>query len=126
MFPTRNAEDIVKRTIQVLDKDKNNIIMDYFLGSGTTVATAHKLNNKWIGIEMSDYFYELTLPRMKRVVAGDSTGISRDGDVNWKGGGFFKYYELEQYEDALKKSVYKDDAFLIYNQNKSPLNNIYF
>ena len=126
MFSTRNAEDIVKRTIQVLSKNTDNLIIDYFLGSGTTAATAHKLNNKWIGIEVSDYFYTLTLPRMKRVVAGDNSGVSNDEDVNWKGGGFFKYYELEQYEDTLRKSVYKDDEHLIYNQNKSPFEQYVF
>lgn len=126
MFPTRNAEDIVKRTIQVLNKNNDNFIMDYFLGSGTTIATAHKLNNKWIGIEVSDCFYTLTLPRMKRVLAGDRTGISNDKDVNWQGGGFFKYYDLEQYEDTLKNMVYRDGQIHMHDLNKSPFEQYVF
>jgi len=75
--------------------------MDFFLGSGTATAAAQKMKRKWIGIEMGDHFYTYVLPRMKRVLAGEQTGISRE--VNWQGGGFFKYCELEQYGDTLSK-----------------------
>jgi hypothetical protein len=85
--------------------------MDFFLGSGTTTATAHKLKRKWIGIEMGEHFYSVVLPRMKKVLAYDKSGISKEKDVKEKynennAGGFFKYYELEQYEEILRKAKY--------------------
>lgn len=77
--------------------------MDFFLGSATTSAVAHKLNRRWIGVEFANYFETDALYRMKHVLGGQSRrepcGISKD--VNWQGGGFFKYQILEQYEDTL-------------------------
>jgi adenine-specific DNA-methyltransferase len=58
---------------------------------------------------MGEHFYTYVLPRMKRVLAGEQTGISKE--VNWQGGGFFKYCELEQYEDTLNKVEYGETAF---------------
>jgi len=102
---------------------KSNIIMDFFMGSGTTISSAHKLGLKWIGIEQGDYFNNTfkkihnytkqeingigCLGRMKKVLsAKDKSSLARE--INWKGGGFFKYYDLEQYEQTLKKTKYKD------------------
>jgi len=87
--------------------------MDFFLGSGTTTAVAHKLKRKWIGVEMGEHFYTVVLRRMKKVLAYDKSGISKEEDVKErynenKAGGFFKYYELEQYEDVLRKAKYED------------------
>jgi hypothetical protein len=101
--------------------------MDFFLGSGTTTATAHKLKRKWIGVEMGEHFYSVVLPRMKKVLAYDKSGISKEKDVKEKynennAGGFFKYFELEQFEQTLRKVKYaSDDPFLApeedpYNQ----------
>jgi len=88
-----------------------DVCMDFFLGSGTTVATAHKMGRKWIGVEVSEHIFgALVLPRMKKVLWGEPSGISRE--VNWQGGGFFKYYELEQYEDTLRRTRYlENDLF---------------
>ncbi len=106
-FQTENSEKLLLRVIKTGSND-NDVILDFFLGSGTTTAVAHKINRKWIGVEMGDQFYDFCLPRMKEVLAvegkNEPCGISKE--VNWEGGGFFKYYELEQYEDALKKAVY--------------------
>lgn len=115
-FPTENSEQLLKRVIMTNSTndtpDNENIILDFFLGSGTTTAVAHKLGRKWLGIEMGEHFHTVVLPRMKKVLAGDKTGISKE--VNWRGGGFFKYYEFEQYEEALKNTKYEDgDLFLI-------------
>lgn len=107
-FSTENHEQILKRCIQTSSANKNQIILDFFLGSGTTTAVAHKLGRRWIGVEMGEHFNFVVLPRMKKVLAGDKSGISKEKDVNWKGGGFFKYYDLEQYEQTLKRAVYKD------------------
>lgn len=103
-FPTENSEQLLQRIIEASSK-MGDVVLDYFLGCGTTTAVAHKLGRKWIGIEMEDYFHTIVLPRMKEVLAGrgshEPSGISRQ--VGWKGGGFFKYFELEQYEDSLNQ-----------------------
>ncbi|MEM5832126.1 MAG: site-specific DNA-methyltransferase [Candidatus Aenigmatarchaeota archaeon] len=109
-FPTENSEILLKRVIESTSNE-NDLVMDFFLGSGTTTAVAHKLKRRWIGIELGEHFYTITLPRMKKVLAYDKTGISKEKDVkefyNEKSaGGFFKYFELEQYEDILKKTKY--------------------
>ena len=110
-FPTRNAEDLLKRVIECSSSEQQ-LIMDFFLGSGTATAAAHKLNRKWVGVEMGEHFYPYigkdgkpkgVLVRMKEVLAGKGNlepyGIT--GEVDWQGGGFFKYQILEQYEDTL-------------------------
>lgn len=118
-FPTRNSEEVLSRVIQA-SSNPGDLVMDFFLGSGTTTAVAHKLGRKWIGVEMGEHFYPVVLSRMKKVLAGEQSGISKE--VKWKGGGFFKYYELEQYEDTLRRVKYEDsDPFLApgedpYNQ----------
>ena len=111
-FPTENAETLLKRVIEISSKHEY-LIMDFFLGSGTTIAVAHKLKRKWLGIEMGEHFYSVILPRMKTVLAYDRSGISKEKDVKERyneknAGGFFKYYELEQYEDTLRKARYED------------------
>jgi adenine-specific DNA-methyltransferase len=109
-FATENSEILLKRVIESTSNE-GDLVMDFFLGSGTTTATAHKLKRKWIGIEMGEHFYTIVLPRMKKVLAYDKSGISKEKDVKEKynennAGGFFKYYELEQYEEILRKAKY--------------------
>ncbi|WAM36914.1 site-specific DNA-methyltransferase [Caldicellulosiruptor acetigenus] len=113
-FSTENSEILLKRVIESTSCE-NDLVMDFFLGSGTTTAVAHKLKRKWIGIEMGEHFYTVILPRMKKVLAYDKSGISKEKDVEEKynsvtAGGFFKYYELEQYEDVLRNMKYKDNT----------------
>ena len=105
-FQTENAEIILQRVIEC-SSDEESMVFDFFLGSGTTIAAAHKLGRRWLGVEMGEHFYSVVLPRMKKVLAYDSTGISKD-IPDYKGGGFFKYYELEQYEEALARCKYQD------------------
>ncbi len=117
-FSTENAEELLKRVIE-FSSNKNELVLDYFLGSGTTIAVSHKTQRKWIGIELGEHYNTHILARMKDVLYGDVSGISKDEDVNWKGGGFFKYYELEQYEETLRKAKYEDKGALpkdIYHQ----------
>lgn len=101
-FPTENSEPLLQRVLEA-SSNKNNWVLDYFLGSGTTIAVAHKLLRKWIGVEMGDFFENIPMRRMKEVLAGkgnhEPCGISKE--VHWQGGGFFKYHYLEQYEDTL-------------------------
>jgi adenine specific DNA methylase Mod len=116
---TQKPEQLLKRIIETTTKEKD-IIFDFFLGTATSIAVAKKLNRKWIGVEIGNYFYSDCLYRMKHVLAGNTKrepcGISKE--TNWQGGGFFKYYELEQYEDVLRKAKYEDsDLFNAPNQS---------
>ena len=95
---TQKNENLVARMIES-SSHRGDLVLDYFLGSGTTTAVAHKLGRRYIGVEAGKHFYSYSLPRMKRVLGGDPYGIS--SDVGWKGGGVFKYIRLESYEDAL-------------------------
>jgi len=121
-FPTENSEILLKRVIESTSNE-DDLVLDFFLGSGTTTAVAHKLKRKWIGIEMGEHFYSVVLPRMKKVLFFDKSGISKEKDVKEKynennAGGFFKYFELEQYEDVLKKAKYENsDLFNAPNQS---------
>lgn len=125
-FSTENSEILLKRVIESTSNE-GDLVMDFFLGSGTTTAVAHKLKRKWIGIEMGEHFYTVVLPRMKKVLAYDKSGISKEKDVKEKyneknAGGFFKYYELEQYEDILRVVEYKDtDVSEYYEKLKDVL-----
>jgi len=115
-FLTENAEKLLFRVLDTSSNQKD-IVMDFFLGSGTTTAVAHKLGRKWIGVEMGEHFYTVVLPRMKKVLAYDKSGISKEVK-EYQGGGFFKYYELEQYEETLANAVYENhDIFIIGNKN---------
>ncbi|SDC86170.1 Adenine specific DNA methylase Mod [Desulfurella multipotens] len=116
-FQTENSEILLKRAIETAS-NKNDLVIDFFLGSGTTTAVAHKLGRKWIGVEMGEHFYTVVLPRMKKVLAYDKSGISKEVK-EYQGGGFFKYYELEQYEEALANTVYENHDMFIAG-NKSP------
>jgi len=116
-FPTQKLEKLLARVI-LSSSDSGDIVLDFFLGSGTSTACAHKLGRKWIGIEIGDYFSDWyvsagekrlgILGRMKKVLAGEQMGISKT--VNWHGGGFFKYQVLEQYEDALDNIELKENT----------------
>ena len=114
-FDTQKPEALLKRII-LASSNTNDIVLDFFLGSGTTTAVAQKLKRKWIGIEMGDYFEHLVLPRMKEVLAGfgkhEPCGISKE--EKWQGGGFFKYHTLEQYEDALENIEFEKPQKTLY------------
>jgi len=116
-FKTENSELLLKRIFSNINRE-GNLVFDFFMGSSTTQAVAQKLGRKWLGVEMGEHFFTVVLPRMKKVIAGVQSSISKETD--YKGGGFFKYYSLEQYEDTLQKVSYKEDALLIFNENKTP------
>ncbi|KUO92083.1 MAG: hypothetical protein AT710_04725 [Thermocladium sp. ECH_B] len=77
-FQTENSEILLKRVIESTSNE-GDLVMDFFLGSGTTTAVAHKLGRKWIGVEMGEHFYSVVLPRMKKVLAYDKRDIKRRG-----------------------------------------------
>jgi adenine-specific DNA-methyltransferase len=87
----KKPEALIQRMIEMAS-DPGDIVLDSFLGSGTTAATAHKLGRRYIGVELGDHCYSLCFPRLKSVVDGDQTGISPT--IGWHGGGGFKFYEL--------------------------------
>ena len=92
VFTTPKPERLIQR-ILTLATNEGDLVLDSFLGSGTTAAVAHKMNRKWIGIELGEHCHTHCLPRLKKVVDGtDQGGISKT--VNWQGGGGFKYYYL--------------------------------
>jgi len=116
-FQTENSEILLKRVIET-SSNVEDFVYDFFLGSGTTTAVAHKLNRKWLGVEMGEHFYTRVLPRMKKVLAYDKSGISKEVK-DYQGGGFFKYFELEQYEEALANCKYEDND-LFNSPSKTP------
>ena len=116
-FLTENSEKVLKRVIEMSSTEKD-VVVDFFLGSGTTTAVAHKLGRKWLGVEMGEHFYTVVLPRMKKVLAYDKSGISKEVK-EYQGGGFFKYYELEQYEEALANCKY-EESDLFNSPSKTP------
>lgn len=91
IFDTPKPEALVKRVIEV-STNEDDIVLDSFLGSGTTAAVAHKMGRKWIGVELGDHAITHCVPRMKKVIDGEQGGISKV--ANWKGGGGFKFYTL--------------------------------
>jgi adenine-specific DNA-methyltransferase len=93
VFPKGKKPEALVSRILTLATDKNDLVMDSFLGSGTTAAVAQKMNRHWIGIELGEHAYTHCIPRLKSVIDGtDKGGITQS--VNWHGGGGFKFYEL--------------------------------
>lgn len=74
---------------------EGDLVLDFCLGSGTTSAVAHKMKRRWVGIEQMDYIEEVAKERLKKVVAGEQGGVSKD--TGWSGGGSFVYFELKKY-----------------------------
>jgi len=73
---------------------EGDLVLDSFLGSGTTAAVAHKMSRRWIGIEMGEHAETHCIPRLEKVINGEQGGISQT--VGWQGGGGFRYYKLDQ------------------------------
>jgi adenine-specific DNA-methyltransferase len=87
----KKPERLIHR-ILTLATNENDLILDSFLGSGTTAAVAHKMNRRWIGIEMGEHAKTHCAARLQKVIDGEQGGISKD--VNWQGGGGFRFYNL--------------------------------
>jgi adenine-specific DNA-methyltransferase len=92
----KKPEKLLRRIIE-LTTESGDIVLDYHLGSGTTAAVAHKINRQYIGIEQMDYGENSPVSRLRNVINGDESGISKV--VNWKGGGDFVYCELMKYNE---------------------------
>ena len=104
-FPAgKKPEQLIYRIIEMAT-NKNDIVFDYHLGSGTTCAVAHKMGIQYIGIEQMDYIEDIAVERMKKVIDGEQGGISKA--VNWQGGGDFIYFELAKWNEKAKEEILK-------------------
>jgi adenine-specific DNA-methyltransferase len=88
VFDTPKPETLIKRILDIATAE-NDIVLDGFLGSGTTASTAHKMNRRYICIERNESAFSYSVARMNAVLAGENGGVSKD--VAWKGGGSFSY-----------------------------------
>lgn len=102
VFNYPKSEKFLKRIIEISTQE-NDLVMDFFAGSGTTLAVAHKMNRRWIGIEQMEYIESITKERLKKVVSGEQGGISKA--VDWQGGGSFIYAELMPLNVAYKERI---------------------
>ncbi|MDY0256212.1 site-specific DNA-methyltransferase [Gudongella oleilytica] len=91
VFATPKPERLIQRVL-TLGSSPGDLVLDSFLGSGTTAAVAHKMGRRYIGIELGEHCYTHCLPRLQKVVDGEEGGISKT--IDWQGGGGFKFYEL--------------------------------
>jgi adenine-specific DNA-methyltransferase len=98
----KKPEVLLKRIIE-LATNENDIVLDYHLGSGTTCAVAHKTKRQYIGVEQLDYGTNDSVVRLKNVINGDNSGVSKL--VNWKGGGSFIYLELKKYNQSFIEKI---------------------
>src|SRR5690554_5026947 len=100
--------------------EEGDIVLDYHLGSGTTAATAHKMNRQYIGIEQMDYIETVAVERLKKVIEGEQGGISKS--VNWQGGGSFIYLELKKYNqifiEQIQEAKNTEELLKIWEQMK--------
>ncbi len=91
VFATPKPERLMEH-IMILATKEGDLVLDSFLGSGTTAAVAQKMGRRWIGIELGDHCYTHCKPRLDKVIDGEQGGISKA--VGWTGGGGYKFYEL--------------------------------
>ncbi len=91
VFGTPKPERLIQRILHIATHP-NDLVLDSFLGSGTTAAVAHKMGRRWIGIEMGEHAATHCLPRLQKVIDGEQGGISKA--VNWQGGGGFRFMRL--------------------------------
>ncbi|WQZ66815.1 site-specific DNA-methyltransferase [Helicobacter pylori] len=116
-FQTQKPEKLLERIIKA-SSNENSIVLDFFAGSGTTCAVAHKMKRKYIGIEMGEHFDSVILPRLKKVIGGFKSGALKE----FNKGGVVKVYELESYEEILRKIKYEDNNKpLAYDEQYSDL-----
>ncbi len=108
VFATPKPEKLIER-ILTLGSNPGDLVLDSFLGSGTTIAVAQKMNRRWIGIELGEHCYTHCKPRIDKVIDGEQGGISKA--VNWQGGGGYHFYELAP------SLLVKNDKLPVYQIN---------
>ena len=116
-FSNPKPETLISFFIKAITTPKD-IVLDFFSGSGTTAAVAHKMNRQYIGIEQMDYIETLVVERLKKVIDGEQGGISKA--VNWQGGGEFVYAELAPFNETAKQQILacenSDDIKTLFNE----------
>ncbi len=100
-FDYAKPENLIKAILEVATSE-GDIVLDFFLGSGTTCAVAHKMGRQYIGVEQMDYI-ETAVERLKKVIDGEQGGISKE--VNWQGGGSFVYCELAKLNQTIVEEI---------------------
>ena len=119
IFDTPKPERLLQRILQIGSND-DDIVLDFFAGSGTSGTVAHKTKRQYILVEQMDYIRKLPEARLKKVIEGEQGGISKA--VNWKGGGEFIYMEMKEFNqeflNAIKKTNKKEDLKKIYENIK--------
>ena len=98
IFETPKPEELLRRIIEIAS-DEGDYVLDCYIGSGTTMAVAHKLNRHYIGIEMGKQMSELVVRRMNMVINGEKSGISQS--IGWQGGGHFVFYDFDKKANQL-------------------------
>jgi len=96
LFDTPKPEALIQRVLSIAS-EPNDLVLDAYLGSGTTAAVAHKMGRRYIGIERGDHAATHCVERLRKVIAGEEGGIS--GKTGWKGGGAFHFYTLDSKRD---------------------------
>ena len=118
-FDYAKPEELIKSII-VATTQEGDIIMDFFSGSGTTAAVAHKMKRQYIGVEQMDYINTLDIPRLQKVIYGEQGGISKN--VGWQGGGSFVYCELAKandiFVDMIQTATTTNELKTIWTQMK--------
>ncbi|WRD72596.1 site-specific DNA-methyltransferase [Helicobacter pylori] len=116
VFNNPKPEALISRILEVSTQE-NDLVLDFFAGSGTTCAVAHKMKRRYIGIEQMDYIETITKERLKKVIEGEQGGISKK--CGFKGGGSFVYAELKEVNLEVKKQILnaksKSECLKIFN-----------
>lgn len=122
LFDFPKPERLIYNLMKI-SSEEGDIVLDFFMGSGTTQAVAHKMNRQYIGIEQMDYIETVSIERLKKVIDGEQGGISQD--VAWSGGGSFIYAELMDknatFINAVLNSKYSDELKTIFDDMKATL-----
>ncbi|GAA8479920.1 site-specific DNA-methyltransferase [Helicobacter pylori] len=102
IFDFPKPEALISRILEIATNE-NDLVLDFFAGSGTTCAVAHKMKRRYIGIEQMDYIETITKERLKKVIEGEQGGISKK--CGFKGGGSFVYAELKEVNLEIKRQI---------------------
>ena len=131
LFRTPKPERLIKRILEISTK-KDDLVLDFFMGSATTCAVAMKMGRRFIGVEQMDYIEDISIARLQKVIAGEKGGVSKL--VDWTGGGSFTYCEIAQANQVFADKILiatkdeellaiweemKEKAFLSYKINPS-------
>lgn len=101
-FNYSKPEGLVYEIFNIATKE-GDLILDFFAGSGTTLAVAHKMNRQYIGVEQIERHFEICIERLKKVIEGEQGGISKK--VDWTGGGEFISFEIAQHNEIAKEKI---------------------